>query len=141
MPQPIPYLSFDGNCVEAIRFYETVLKGDVKALITYGEAPSGDQSAPVESAHLIMHAYLVMAGGGALMAGDCPPGVPYEGIKGIMLTLSYRTVGEADAVFNALAEGGTVTMPLAPAFWAKSFGMVTDRFGVGWGINGEEILV
>ncbi|MGL4230145.1 MAG: DUF6596 domain-containing protein [Casimicrobium sp.] len=72
---------------------------------------------------------------------DSPPGMPYEGIKGIMLTLTYPTVSEATSVFNALAESGKITMPLSPTFWAKTFGMVTDRFGVSWGINGEEIPV
>ncbi len=140
MPQPIPYLSFNGNCTEAVRFYEKVLNGDLKALITYGEAPaSDDYCAPAEAQHLIMHAYLMFKDGGALMAGDSPPGMPYEGMKGIMLTLTYPTQTEAAKVFNALAEDGKITMPLAPTFWAKTFGMVTDRFGVSWGINGEEI--
>jgi PhnB protein len=139
MPQPIPYLSFNGNCVEAIRFYEKVLHGDVKALMTWGDAPAGEMPPVPESArHLIMHSELVMKDG-ALMAADCPPGMPYEGMKGVMLALTYPTVGEATSIFNALAEGGKITMPLAPTFWAKTFGMVTDQFGVSWGINGEEI--
>jgi PhnB protein len=137
MPQPIPYLTFNGNCTEAMRFYEKVLKGDLKALMTYGESPVCGEM-PKEAHHLIMHAFLVMKDG-ALMAGDCPPGMPFEGIKGVMLALTYPTQDETVKVFNALAEGGTITMPLAPTFWAKTFGMVTDRFGVGWGINGEEI--
>ncbi len=144
MPQPIPYLSFNGNCTEAIRFYEKVLKGDVKTLMTYGDTPPGEASAcdgpplPETAKHLIMHAHLAMKDG-ALMAGDCPPGMPYEGMKGVMLAMTYPTVGEATIIFSALAEGGKITMPLTPTFWAKTFGMVTDRFGVSWGINGEEI--
>jgi PhnB protein len=140
MPQPVPYLSFNGNCVEAMRFYEKVLGAEMKALISYGDSPMCDET-PKEAHHLIMHAYLVQPDGGALMAGDTPPGMPYNGIEGVMLTLSYATQDEATRVFNALAEGGKITMPLAPTFWAKTFGMVTDRFGVGWGINGEEIPV
>jgi PhnB protein len=137
MPQPIPYLSFNGNCADAMRFYETVLKGKLQMMLTYGEAPGGSECAP-EGKNLIMHAYLVLQDG-FLMAGDSPPGMPYEGMTGIMLTLSYPTQSEAVEVFHALADGGKVTMPLAPTFWAKTFGMVTDRFGVSWGINGEEI--
>lgn len=146
MPQPIPYLSFNGNCREAIRFYEKVLDGDVKTLMTWGEMPASEMPTPdgsplPESAkHLIMHSELVMKDG-LLMAGDCPPGMPYEPMKGIMLAITFPTVGKATEVFNALADGGKITMPLAPTFWAKTFGMVTDRFGVSWGVNGEEIPI
>ena len=74
-----------------------------------------------------------------LFAGDPPPGMAFEGMKGVMLALQYDTVAEAHRVFDALSQGGTVTMPLAPAFWAKTFGMLTDRFGVSWAVNGEPI--
>jgi PhnB protein len=137
MPQPIPYLSFNNNCAEAMRFYEAKLGGKLEVMMSYGEAP--DMPVPDEAKHLIMHAYMTWSDGGALMAGDCPPHVKYEGMVGIMLTLSYKTEAEATRIFNALAEGGQVTMPLAPTFWAKTFGMVTDKFGVSWGINGAEI--
>jgi PhnB protein len=70
------------------------------------------------------------------MAGDVPPGVPYAGVQGIMLALSYPTADEGRRIFAALAEGGTVTMPPGETFWAESFGMVTDRFGTPWGVNG-----
>lgn len=65
------------------------------------------------------------------------PTCPFEGIKGISITLNYHTVEEAEAVFNALAEGGTVTMPFSPTFWAKKFGMLIERFGDAWIRNGE----
>ena len=135
---PIAYLSFDGNCAEAMRFYERVLNGKLKAMITNGETPVAAQMPP-GSEHRIMHALLEFKGGGSLMAGDTCPINPYQGMKGFMLALMYDTVAEADRVFGALAEGGKVTMPLGPTFWAKSFGMVTDRFGTSWGINGESI--
>jgi PhnB protein len=137
MPQPIPYLSFNGNCTQAMRFYEAKLGGKLEALMSYGDTP--DMPVPPEAKHLIMHAYLTWPDGGALMAGDCPPHMSYEPMKGIMLTLSYKTEEEAVRIFNALAEGGQITMPLAPTFWAKTFGMVTDKFGLNWGINGAEI--
>jgi PhnB protein len=138
VPQPIPYLSFNGNCADAMRHYERVFNGDLQALMTYGETPMCDE-VPKEAHGLIMHAFLVLGGGGALMAGDCPPGMPYDARKSTMLALTYPTVEEATKVFNDLAKDGTITMPLAPTFWAKTFGMVTDKFGVPWGINGEEI--
>src|SRR5690606_26791288 len=85
----------------------------------------------------IMHASLVLPGGAQLFAGDLPPGMSYDGVKGVMLTLEYDSIQQAESIFDALSEGGQVTMPLAPAFWAKTFGMLTDRFGVSWAVNGE----
>ena len=86
-----------------------------------------------------MHACLVLPSGVMLFAGDTPPGMPYEGMKGVMLALQYDTTDQAHGAFDALSQGGKVTMPLAPAFWAKTFGMLTDRFGVSWAVNGEPI--
>lgn len=134
MPQLNAYLSFDGTCKEAMKFYERVLGGKLEALITYGEMPGGEPCAPVD-ANRIMHAYLVHKDF-ALMAGDAPPGMPYNGIQGVMLALAYPTAEEARRIFNTLAEGGSVTMPLGETFWAETFGMVTDRYGTPWGING-----
>jgi PhnB protein len=134
MPQLNAFLSFDGHCAEAMKFYARVLGAKVEALITYAQAPS-DEPTPQEHADKIMHAYLVHPEF-ALMAGDTPPGMPHEGIKGVMLTLSYPGVDEARRVFDALAEGGAVQMPLGETFWADVFGMVTDRYGTPWGING-----
>jgi PhnB protein len=138
MPQPIPYLSFNGNCTQAMRFYEKTFKGKLEALMTYGDSPMAAETSK-EAHALIMHAYLVLPDNGILMAGDCPPSMPYEPMKGIMLTMSYKTQAEATEMFNKLADGGQITMPLAPTFWAKTFGMVVDCFGLSWGINGEEI--
>src|SRR5262245_48271855 len=92
---------------------------------------------PKEFAHRILHARLALPDGGILFAGDAPASVPYEGIKGVSITLNYDTTAEAQKVFNALAEGGQVTMPMQPAFWAKAWGMLIDRFGTPWIVNGE----
>jgi PhnB protein len=138
MPQPIAYLSFDGNCAEAVRFYEKVLGGKLEALTSGADSPMADQI-PKEFAHRILHARLVLPGGGLLFAGDAPAHVPYEGVKGVALTLNYDTAAEARAVFDALVAGGQVTMPMQPAFWAKAWGMLIDRFGVAWIVNGEVI--
>ena len=140
MPHPTAYLSFDGNCAEAMRFYERALGGKLQALLTNGQSPVAAPMPP-EIAGRIMHAYLVLNddGEGVLMAGDSMPNTPYEGMKGFSLTLSYTTVARAQQVFNALAEGGKITMPMQPMFWAKSCGILTDRFGTPWIINGELI--
>jgi len=138
MPQPVPYLSFRGNCAEAMRFYERALGGKLEDLLTWGQSPMAKDCAPA-SLDQVMHSCLVLPGGSLLMAGDCPPNMPYEGIKGVSIALSYDTVAEAEQRFNALAAGGQVTMPMGPTFWAKKFGMLTDRFGTPWIVNGELI--
>ena len=136
MPHPTAYLSFDGTCAEAMRFYERALGGTLEVLMTTGESPIAEHCPP-ETHGRILHARLSLPGGGTLMAGDCPSHLPYEGIKGVALTMSYDTTGQAERAFAALAEGGTVQMPLQPAFWAKTWGMLVDRFGTSWIVNGE----
>ena len=136
MPQLNAYLSFDGTCAQAMKYYERVLGAKLEALITYAQAPqTGDAPCPPSHSDRIMHAYLVHKDF-ALMAGDTPPGMPYAGIQGVMLALSYETADEGRRIFNALADGGTVNMPLTETFWAETFGMVIDRFGTPWGVNG-----
>ncbi len=135
-----PYLSFDGTTREAFAFYEKALGAKVEAMMRYSDMPAPEQGGcdgPPPTGDGIMHASLVLPGGARLFAGDTPPGMPFAGMKGVMMALQYDTVDDAQAAFKALAEGGQVTMPLAPAFWAKTFGMLTDRFGVGWAVNGE----
>jgi PhnB protein len=134
MPKLNAYLSFDGTCAEAMLFYARVLGARLEALITYGDAP-GPERPPASHADKVMHAYLVHPEW-ELMAGDMPPGMAYGGIQGVMLTLSYPTAAEGRRIFDALAAGGQVTMPPGETFWADFFGMVTDRYGVPWGVNG-----
>jgi PhnB protein len=137
-----PYLSFNGKTREAYAFYEKALGAKIESMLSYDDMPAaaqpsegcGDAGAP--SGDGIMHACLALPGGAMMFAGDTPPGMPFEGIKGVMLALQYDTEDEAHSAFNALAKGGQVTMPMAPSFWAKSFGMLTDRFGVSWAVNG-----
>ena len=66
-------------------------------------------------------------------------GVPYEGIKGVSMTLQYDDTQKAKRVFDALAQGGTVTMPWSPTFWAEAFGMAVDQYGTPWIVNGKAI--
>ena len=141
MPQPTAYLAFDGNCAEAMRFYEQVLGGKLVALMTNAQSPMAAQM-PSETHHRVMHAYLALPDDrGALMAGDTMSGTPYEGMKGFSLTLNYDTSAQAEKIFKALSPGGKVTMPMQAMFYAKSSGMLTDRFGTPWIVNGELIPV
>jgi PhnB protein len=139
MPQPIPYLAFDGNCADAMRFYAKVLGGELE-MLTFGQSPMAEQT-PKSARNQIMHARLALEGNGSLYAGDSPPDMPYQGIHGVSIALNFDAVAQADRVFKALAEGGKVTMPLGATFWAKRFGMVTDKFGCPWIVNGEMIDV
>ncbi|MGC4395304.1 VOC family protein [Hydrogenophaga sp. T2] len=129
-----PYLSYDGNCADAMRFYAELFGAKLEALITFGQMPQ-EMPCPPGGEHRVMHAHLVHPGF-SLMAGDTPPGMAYQGIQGAMMAISFDEPAEAQRVFAALSQGGTVTMPLAETFWAQTFGMVTDRFGTPWGING-----
>jgi PhnB protein len=135
MPSAIPYLAYDGNCAEAMRFYERALDGKIEMMLSCADSPMAAQ-VPKELAQRIMHARLALPDGGILYAGDCM-GQPYQGIHGASIALNYETVAEAKRIFERLADGGTVTMAMAPTFWAKSFGMVTDKFGAHWLVNGE----
>lgn len=131
------YLTFDGNAADAMRFYEKTLGAKLQRIMTMGEVPADEGMGPLPpgSEHRVMHAALEL-GDGLLMASDTMPGQPYEGMKGFGLALEYPTVAEARRVFDAFAEGGQVTMPFGKTFWVEAFGMVTDRFGTPWLING-----
>lgn len=133
MPQLAPYLGFNGNCAEAMRYYERVLGGKLEKFITAADMPHLGEACV--GSDRIMHACLV-AGDLLLMAGDSPEHLPYEGMKGFNLTLTYGDVSDAERVFNALSDGGTVTMPFQEQFWAERAGMVVDRFGTPWIVNG-----
>jgi PhnB protein len=135
MLQPVPYLAFDGNCAEAMQFYARILGGKL-GVMTNAQSPFADKCPP-EHLNRIIHARLELAGGVFLYGGDCPPGMPYQGIHGVSLALNFDSVAKAEQIFNALADGGKITMPFSDTFWAKKFGMVTDKFGCHWIVNGE----
>ncbi|MFO0954537.1 MAG: VOC family protein [Isosphaeraceae bacterium] len=130
-----PYLTFDGRCEEAFRFYEKCLGGTITVLSRFGETPVGEHLPP-DQRDRIMHARLV-AGDQMLMGSDSHAGRPYEGIKGCSMALQVDSAEEAERVFHALSENGAVLMPLQQTFWAERFGMLTDRFGVPWLVNYE----
>jgi len=141
MAQAIPYLAFDGNCGEAMRFYERELGlgAKLEMMLSGAESPMAAQI-PKEHAHRILHARLRFDDGSYIYAGDAPVHVPYEGVKGVTITMNYPSISAAEPVFKALSEGGNVMMPFQPTFWAKSAGMLTDKFGTAWNINGAVII-
>ena len=131
-----PYLEFNGQCEAAFKFYEGCLGGKIVALIPYSDTPHAEYVAADQRSR-IMHARLVRDSQ-VLMGSDTPPGQPYEGVKGCSVAIQVDTPVEAERVFKALAENGTIVMPLQQTFWAARFGMLTDQFGVPWMINCEK---
>ena len=137
-----PYRMFNGQCEAAFKFYQQCLGGTIKAMLKFSDAPKGEDAEagcgplPPGSENLIMHACLSF-NDQILMASDTPSHCPYEGIKGCAVSLNVDSIGEAERIFAALSENGTVQMPLGKTFWAARFGMFTDQFGVPWMINCE----
>jgi PhnB protein len=134
--QPIPYLLFNGNCEEAMRFYESALGGKLTSVTRLNDTPMASHFP--DGPNFVVNAQLELPGGGWLYAGDQAPHMGgYEGIKGMTVCLNLPDVSEAERIFNALSEGGAVSMPFSPSFWAKGFGMCDDKFGTPWMVNGE----
>ena len=129
------YVGFDGNCKEVFRFYEQVLRGKVAMMMTYGESPMCDQTPP-ESRDHIMHASLEF-GAQVLMGSDAPPNW-FQKPQGFHINIAVHDIVEAERIFNAMSEGGSVQMPLQQTFWATRFGMLVDRFGIPWMVNCEQ---
>lgn len=130
-----PYLFFDGRCEAAFKFYEKCLGGKIVMMSRFGETPASEH-VPKDHHDRIMHARL-QVGDQTLMGTDETPGHPYEGVKGCSVALQVNDPAEAERIFAAFADGGSVTMPLQETFWAVRYGMVTDRFGVPWMVNCE----
>ena len=130
-----PYLHFAGQCESAMQFYAKVLGGEIVAMMRYAGSPA-EQHVPAELRDKIMHARLIV-GDKVLMASDVPPD-RYDAMKGFAVTLGIDEPAEAERVFHALADGGTVRMPIQQTFWATRFGMLVDRFGTPWMINCEQ---
>ncbi len=128
----VPYLSFPGTAAEAVAFYTELVGGSVEFLQTFGETPMAEHM-PEAWQGKVMHAR-VRLGDKVLMASDAPP-ERYAKPQGVYLSLGFDNLDEARRVFGGLAEGGSVEMPFEPTFWARGFGMLTDRYGVPWMIN------
>jgi PhnB protein len=128
------YLVFDGNCEEAFRFYARVLGGKIDAMMPHAGSPA-EKDTPKEWRDKILHARM-QVGNHVLMASDAPPG-RYSKPGGFSVNIGVTAPAEAERIYAALSEGGTVHMPLGQTFWARRFGMFIDRFGTPWMINCE----
>lgn len=133
-----PYLSYDGRCEEAFKFYEKALGGRIVAIHRYGGTPMAGEI-PEGWGEKVMHTTLDLGNGIILMGSDQPPG-RYEAPKGITISVSVKQVEEAERVFAELAESGTVLMPIQQTFWSPRFGMLMDQFGIPWMVNCEQAM-
>jgi PhnB protein len=129
-----PYLFFAGNCREAFTRYQEIFGGEL-VLLPMKDMPS-DEPVPAAQAELIMHAAL-MVDGNLLMASDDPTTDSSSPVQGMQVNYAVADVDEAKRVFEALADGGEVTLPIAETFWSPMFGMCVDRFGTPWMVNAE----
>ena len=130
-----PYVSFKGQCEMAFKFYEQCLAAKIMSMFTYAQTPMADQ-VPVAWRHKIIHARL-MVGDQELMGADPTP-EHYEQPKGFSLSLTFDDPAEAERVFHAMSQNGTVRMPIQETFWARRFGMLVDQFGIPWMVNCEK---
>lgn len=129
-----PYLHFDGDCAEAMRFYAELLGGEIDMMMKFSEAPPMD-GASAEWQDKVMHCQIKASGGLILMGTDAPPAY-FRTPQGFSVSLSLDTPAEAERIYAALADRAqAVSMELQKTFFAERFGMLTDRFGIPWIVN------
>jgi PhnB protein len=126
-----PYLLFDGRCTEAIEFYQKHLGAEVGMVMRFKDAPPQEGWTPDPAIlNRVMHASVTINGTPVMMSDGCE-GDKAE-YKGFALALDAKTAAEGERLFQSLSEGGTVRQPLIETFFADRFGMLTDKFGIGW---------
>ncbi|RZA04978.1 MAG: VOC family protein [Moraxellaceae bacterium] len=133
-----PYLFFPGRCEEALEFYRSALGAEIEMLMRFSECPDPQPEGMLQPGweNKVMHASFSVAGNRLMASDGC--GEEGAGFAGFSLAINLPTEAEVDRVFAALSEGGTVQMPLGKTFWSPKFGMVTDRFGLGWMVGVAE---
>lgn len=134
------YLNFPGTTEEAFNFYRSVFGGDFNGPVhRFGDAPTAPGQPPLSDAdkNLVMHVELALLGGHVLMGTDAPASMGFDVVCGNSVHINLQPDSRADTerLFNGLAAGGKVDMPLADMFWGAYFGSLTDRFGIHWMFN------
>ena len=129
-----PYLFFGGRCQEAINFYSKTLGARVEMIMRYKESPEPPPPGMLQAGFedKIMHATIQIGETVVMVSDGCDDKSGFEGFR---LSLALPTEADARRVFDGLTDGGEVQMPLTKTFWSECFGMVTDRFGLGWMIT------
>lgn len=129
------YINFDGNCREAVEFYAKVFHSEKPQIMRYGDAPSNpDFPIPDDVKDRVIHTFLKIKGS-TVMFSDVPPGMPLTEGNNISLVVGLQNKDEMKAIFNQLKDGGKVRMELGETFWSPYYGMLTDRFGIGWQLS------
>ncbi len=127
-----PYLSYNGNCEAALKFYEKVLGARIEETHTYGSGPA-EMPTPPDYKDKLMHARITIDGE-VIMASDAPPG-HFQQPQGFSVSLQVEDPVDAERRFKALAEGGSINMPFGKTFFSRGFGMCVDQFGQPWMVN------
>jgi PhnB protein len=127
-----PYLHFNGNCEEALKFYETALDATISVIMHVKGSPA-EQHMPPEMADKVLHAQMTIDGE-VVMASDAPPS-HFKPMQGMSVCLQMDDPADGAKRFAAISAAGEVRMPFGPTFWSKGFGMCVDKFGVPWMIN------
>lgn len=131
-----PYLIFNGDCKAAFTFYAQALQGRIDVMMTFGESPAREHF-PADLHNLILHTSLSVDDQ-SIMGSDTTPDRPTDDMAGCSISLNVDSIAQAERVFAALSDDGSVKMPLEATFWAARFGMLVDRFGVSWMVNCEK---
>lgn len=136
---PTPYLTFQGNCAEALAFYADVFGGTIDMMSKASEMPEAMPGPlPPEKADWIMHGSIAFDGGALFASDDIMGGTPP--MQGASIHMDFATAAEGATAFERLAEGGEVQMPYQATFWTPGFGTLRDRFGINWMISTTEPL-
>ena len=130
-----PYLVFNGNCADALKFYERSLGAKIEVSMPFAGTPA-EAHVPAEARDKILHARFTV-NGQTIMASDAF-GPNYQRPQGISVALNTKDPAEAERVFQALSEKGKIGMPIQETFWATRFGMCVDQFGIPWMVNCEK---
>ncbi|MFD0941909.1 VOC family protein [Pedobacter boryungensis] len=143
MAQVNPYLTFDGNCEEAFNFYKSVFGGEFPYIGRFKDMPpmEGCPEMPASEGEKIMHVSLPISKETILMGSDSSEAFGQANVAGNNFSISINADNqeEADKLFNGLSAGGKVTMPMDKTFWGAYFGMFTDKFGINWMVNHDEV--
>lgn len=129
------YINFNGNCREAVEFYAEVFGSEKPKFMLFGDMPPDPEFQLAEEAkNLVMHTNLNVSGS-TIMFSDTPPGMPYAAGNNITLVIVSKDRDEIESTYNKLKVGGTIEMELQETFWSKCYGMITDKYGIGWQLS------
>jgi len=128
------FIHFNGNCREALAFYQSVFRLDAPEIMTYGGAPGTPNDTSSEDSDRVLYATLPIAGSN-MMFSDCPSSFDFVNGNNIAISLGFSDKDEIKRIFAELSEDGVVHMPLGKTFFSELFCMFTDKFGITWQLS------